>query len=100
MIALAHEAIAPGEGHERGRALLRQLYFAHRGMEMPEIVLEERGKPRFVEDPIHFSITHTPHHVFCAISDRQWHQRQPQAHRLLPGRPQSADHGRLPGGSH
>ena len=70
MIALAHEAIAPGEGHERGRALLRQLYFAHRGMEMPEIVLEERGKPRFVEDPIHFSITHTPHHVFCAISDR------------------------------
>ena len=70
MIALAHEAIAPGEGHERGRALLRQLYFAHRGMEMPEIVLEERGKPRFVEDPIHFSITHTPNHVFCAISDR------------------------------
>ena len=70
MIDLAHRAIAPGEGHEAGRALLRQLYFAHRGMEMPEIVLEERGKPRFVEDPVHFSITHTPHHVFCAISHR------------------------------
>ena len=70
MIALAHRAIAPGEGHEAGRTLLRQLYFSHRGMEMPEIVLEERGKPRFVEDPVHFSITHTPHHVFCAISHR------------------------------
>ena len=70
MIALAHAAIEPGEAHETGRALLRQLYTAHRGMEMPQIVLEERGKPRFVDDPLHFSITHTPSHVFCAISDR------------------------------
>ena len=70
MIALGHTPIAPGEGHEAGRALLAQMYRQHRGFDMPEIVLEERGKPRFVEDPIHFSITHTRHHVFCAISDR------------------------------
>ena len=63
MIALAHEAIAPGEGHERGRALLRQLYFAHRGMEMPEIVLEERGKPRFVERTDHLA----PVDSYCAV---------------------------------
>ena len=70
MIALGHALIEPGEGHEAGRALLGRMYRQHRGFDMPEIVLEERGKPRFVEDPIHFSITHTPNHVFCAISDR------------------------------
>lgn len=70
MIALQWEAIAPGEGHEAGRVLLERMYRAHRGMEMPEVVLEERGKPRFVEDPLHFSISHTKNHVFCAISHR------------------------------
>ena len=70
MIALVHRAIAPGEGHEAGRALLAEAYRAHRGAEPPEVVLEERGKPRFVEDPLHFSITHTRNHAFCAISDR------------------------------
>ena len=70
MIALECLAIDPGEGHEAGRALLRKMYRDHRGMEMPEVVNEEWGKPRFVEDPIHFSISHTKRHVFCAISDR------------------------------
>ena len=70
MIALVHRAIAPGEGHEAGRALLAEAYRAHRGAELPEVVLEERGKPRFAEDPLHFSITHTRNHAFCAISDR------------------------------
>ena len=69
MIALAHAPIEPGEGHEKGRALLAQLYRQHRGTDLPDIVLEERGKPRFVYDPLQFSITHTRHHVFCAISD-------------------------------
>ena len=70
MIALEYRLIGPGEGHEAGRALLRQMYRAHRGMEMPELVEEEWGKPRFVEDPVHFSISHTRRHVFCALSDR------------------------------
>ena len=70
MIALAHRDICPGEGHEAGRALLAQLYRDHRGKEMPEVVTEARGKPRFVEDPLHFSITHTRYHVFVALSDR------------------------------
>ena len=70
MIALEHRAIEPGEGHEAGRALLAQMYRSHRGFDMPDIVLENRGKPRFVEDPIHFSITHTRGHVFCAISTK------------------------------
>ena len=70
MIALAHAPISPGQGHEMGRTLLRQLYLAHRGGDMPPIICEERGKPRFAGSDLHFSITHTPHHVFCALSDR------------------------------
>ena len=68
MIALAHRVISPGEGHEAGRSLLAELYHAHRGTELPSVVLEDRGKPRFAEDPLQFSITHTRHHAFCAIS--------------------------------
>ena len=68
MIALQWMAIGPGEGHEAGRALLAQMYRALRGREMPAVVLEERGKPRFAEDPLAFSISHTKGHVFCALS--------------------------------
>ena len=59
MIALEYRRIEPGEGHEAGRALLRKMYRDHRGTEIPAVVLEERGKPRFVEDPLEFSISHT-----------------------------------------
>lgn len=68
MIALEWRSIEPGQGHEAGRSLLAQMYRAHRGMELPDIVLEDRGKPRFVEDPLQFSISHTGRHVFCALS--------------------------------
>ncbi len=70
MIALAHAAISPGQGHEAGRALLQQLYQTHVGGAMPPICIGQRGKPYFAEGSLHFSITHTPQHVFCAISDR------------------------------
>ena len=69
VIALAHRSIQPGEGHEVGRELLAQLYREHRGQEMPQIIKESRGKPRFAADSLHFSITHTRHHVFCATAD-------------------------------
>ena len=68
MIKLEWQAIGPGEGHEAGRALLARMYREYRGQEMPAIVLEERGKPRFAEGNVQFSISHTPHHVFCALS--------------------------------
>ena len=70
MIALAHAATAPKQGHEDGRKLLRQLFETHVGGEMPPIAIGERGKPYFEGYPIHFSITHTPNHVFCALSHR------------------------------
>ncbi len=70
MIRLAYERISPGQGHEAGRALLARIYREYRGTDMPPIVVEAGGKPRFVEDTVHFSISHTRRHVFCAISDR------------------------------
>ena len=70
VIALGCREIEPGQGHEAGRALLAQLYEAHVGGEMPAIVIGERGKPYFADKSVHFSISHTPRHVFCALSSR------------------------------
>ena len=53
------------DGHELGRQLLAQLVDP-----MPEIAVTERGKPYFVTGDLHFSISHTKNHVFCAVSHR------------------------------
>ena len=53
-------------GHEAGRVLLRALV----GGELPEILLTPNGKPYFAGNMPHFSISHTPNHVFCCVSDR------------------------------
>ena len=68
MIALVHRAIAPGEGHEAGRALLAEAYRAETGEDLPEILTTDRGKPYFAEGGWHFSISHTPKHAFCVLS--------------------------------
>lgn len=57
-------------GHEAGRALLRALYRETAGEEMPEIVIQDRGKPCFADSCWHFSISHTKKHAFCVLSDR------------------------------
>lgn len=62
--------IAPGQGHEAGRKLLGQMYREATGEEMPPIVVDAGGKPRFASGKLHFSITHTPRHVFVALSER------------------------------
>ena len=69
MLALEYRTIRPGEGHTAGRALLRQMVEAHTGRPMPEIALGERGKPCFPDSDLHFSISHSKGHVFCALSD-------------------------------
>lgn len=61
--------IEPGAGHLAGRQLLAQLYRAHTGRQTPQILVTDRGKPYFQDSPLHFSISHTKHHVFCALSD-------------------------------
>ena len=59
--------IKPGEGHEAGRALLRQMVLEQTGAPLPEILTGERGKPYFAEGDLHFSISHTKGHVFCVV---------------------------------
>lgn len=57
-------------GHEAGRELLARLYCSEIGGKMPEILTEPGGKPYFADGNVHFSITHTKGHAFCALSDR------------------------------
>ena len=69
-MVLAHKNITPGSGHAAGRQLLAELYLRQTGCSMPEIVVGPLGKPYFPDSDLHFSISHTDRHVFCALSDR------------------------------
>ena len=57
-------------GHEAGRELLASLYRKETGEELPEIRTMDRGKPYFATGKWHFSISHTPYHAFCSLSER------------------------------
>ena len=62
--------IREGEnGHEAGRKLLEKMYWEVMGEPMPPIAVTERGKPYFAEGDLHFSISHTPRHVFCVLAE-------------------------------
>ncbi len=56
-------------GHEAGRALLARLYREQTGQALPEIRIGEMGKPYFPDSTWHFSISHTPKHAFCVLSE-------------------------------
>ena len=68
-MVLEYMQIEPGQGHIAGRKLLEKMYRAHTGCQMPEILVTDRGKPYFSQGDLHFSISHTKHYVFCALSD-------------------------------
>ena len=70
MLKIAGEALHGRSGHEAGRELLARLYRQESGAPCPEIAVAERGKPYFVTGGLHFSVSHTKNHVFCALSDR------------------------------
>lgn len=55
-------------GHEAGRQLLAELYRRETGEDLPPILITDRGKPYFADKAWYFSISHTPKHVFCALS--------------------------------
>lgn len=59
--------IAPGQGHEAGRLLLARMYRRAAGEDLPDIVTDPLGKPRFARGDWHFSISHTPSRVFVAL---------------------------------
>lgn len=67
-IFLARDKLNGRAGHEAGRALLSRLYRRITGENPPEIQVTDRGKPCFSHGKYHFSITHTPETVFCAIA--------------------------------
>ena len=70
MLRIEGEALEGRDGHEAGRALLERMYRQETGEPCPEIAVAERGKPYFVSGALHFSISHTKKHVFCALSHR------------------------------
>ena len=56
-------------GHEAARQLLEQMYRRVTGKPVPEIRTTDRGKPYFADSSLHFSISHTPKHAFCVLSE-------------------------------
>lgn len=68
---LEGRGITSENGHEEGRKLLADMYARYVGAPMPEIALQERGKPYFVGSPWHFSVSHSKRHVFCALSSKK-----------------------------
>ena len=63
---LLYKRLEGQNGHPAGRELLRELY----GKPLPEIAYTKLRKPYFVGSDLHFSISHTPNHAFCVLSDR------------------------------
>ena len=50
--------------------LLEEMYREMTGRPMPQILFTQRGKPYFANASVHFSISHTKRHVFCALSEK------------------------------
>ena len=66
---LAYRNLEGQTGHEAGRQLLAELYRQETGEDLPQIRTTDRGKPYFPGSPWHFSISHTPKHAFCVLSE-------------------------------
>ena len=66
---IAHCRLDGLTGHEVGRRLLAELYRQETGRDLPKILTTDRGKPYFPDSDLHFSISHTPHHAFCVLSE-------------------------------
>ena len=62
---LLSEKLNGRDPHEAGLALLEKLC----GAPLPEIRRTPLGKPCFVGDSRHFSISHTKNYVFCAVAE-------------------------------
>jgi 4'-phosphopantetheinyl transferase len=62
---IAFARLCGRDGHAVGRELLKKLC----GGNLPEIAVTEQGKPYFVDEKLHFSISHTKHHAFCCLSE-------------------------------
>ena len=62
---LLSEKLNGRDPHLAGLGLLEKLY----GAPLPEIRHTPLGKPYFPGENLHFSISHTKNHVFCALAE-------------------------------
>lgn len=69
MLRIQSEPLNGRTGHEAGRQLLEKMYKGRNCDPMPMILTTDRGKPFFASGRFHFSISHTPKRVFCALAD-------------------------------
>lgn len=67
-MVLGWQRLTEANGHEAGLALLAQLFRQETGRDLPTIERTPQGKPFFSEESMHFSISHTKHHIFCCLS--------------------------------
>lgn len=70
MLYLAGGLLCGRDPHTAVRQELAALYNAVTGEDMPPLVREPGGKPRFAAGELHCSLTHTGKAAFCALSDR------------------------------
>lgn len=63
---LLYQRLNGRDGHTAVWELLEELY----GGPLPELAYTKLGKPYFVGSPLHFSVSHTPRHAFCVLSDK------------------------------
>lgn len=70
MLRFAGCKMENSDGHTAAYCLLEQLWRGETGRPLPAIARTEKGKPYFPGEGLHFSITHTKHYAFCALSDR------------------------------
>lgn len=68
-IMLTWRRLEGRSGHDVGRELLAASYREITGDPLPPIAVTDRGKPCFVGSNLHFSISHTRNHAFCALAD-------------------------------
>lgn len=67
---IGHRTLNGLSGHDAGRQLLAELYREETGEELPQILRTDLGKPYFADSALHFSISHTKHHAFCVLSEK------------------------------
>lgn len=67
---LASRTLDGESGHRAAWDLLAEVYRRETGSDLPKIARTDRGKPYFPDGKWHFSLSHTPRHAFCALSER------------------------------
>ena len=65
-------------GHDAAYGLLAQMVAP-----LPEIRKTEQGKPYFADSCLHFSISHTKSHAFCAVSSKNIGIDAEESHRVI-----------------